>query len=97
MQPQEKSQKDRGKEVDIRCGDDLTFEGLPTHEVGRKRVKNMKQEEDVKGDGQDIFVELFGQSLIHDVFGDAESRENEKKHDDEQDPATMTVDRGEYF
>ena len=57
----------------------------------------MKQEEDVKGDGQDIFVELFGQSLIHDAFGDAESRENEKKHDDEQDPATMTVDRGEYF
>ena len=97
MQPQAKPQKDRGKDADIHGGYGFTLEGFPAYEVGGKRVENMEQEKDVKGDRQDIFVELFDQPLIHDVFGDAETCDNEKKHDGEQDPAAMAVDRGEYF
>jgi hypothetical protein len=97
MQPQAKPQKDRGKNVGICGGYGLTFEGLPANEVGGKRVENMEQKKDIKRDRQDILVELFGQSLVHDAFGNAESGEDEKKHDGEQDPAALAVDRSEYF
>ena len=97
MQPQAKPQKDRGKEIDIHGGDGLAFEGFPAYEVRGEGVKNMEQKKEIKGDGQDIFVELFSQSLVHDVLGDPESRDNEKKHEGEQDPAAVAVDHSKHF
>jgi len=35
--------------------------------------------------------------LVHDAFGDAEAGENEKKHEDCQDPASVSINEVNQF
>ena len=97
MQPEkEKEQEQRGQVTQDRGGS-FTRANLPTQKPGRHSAEDMDHDENIERRRQDVLMKLFGQFGIHDVLGDPEPRDDEKKHEDREDPAAGTINRKEQF
>jgi hypothetical protein len=97
MQPEKEDEKDPRQKERVDLGGVLAPKCFPANELGRERVKNVKDDQNIEGDREDILVKLLGQSRVHEALGDPQTGNNKKQYDDGEDPTAIAVDCGKPF